>query len=167
MPTGDGKSWGLDPVSWVQFLWPVPESLDAVLSLEQASCLERGDRPILPLLPLPLPNNFRPEEQHRGDGWLGRGSSPSWMSGLTFHCLEAWRYFLQKWGKKNKQLSSGQLFSKAHPLSWKTIKSYLFRWCLYQQGLKYFMTSCKTWAKAEGLPASGALCIQFDHNHLG
>ena len=150
-PTGDGKA-GV----WIQFpLSPAPVTCPrgtgcCPLTSEQALCLE-GWQAHSSCFPSPL----SPQQlQARGTAqrrWLtGERVKPILNFRLNSSLPEG--KFLQKWGKKNKQLSSGQLFSKAHPLSWKTIKSYLFRWCLYQQALKYFMTSCKTWAK--GGPAS-------------
>ena len=106
---------------WVQFLWPVPESLDAVLSLLSRPRALRGDRPILPaFLPLLLSTISGPRNSTEAVADWGVGQA---CSQLYAQLLILWRpegKILQKWSKENKQLSSGQLFSKAHPLSWKT-----------------------------------------------
>ena len=94
---------------WAQFLWPVLEALDAGPSLlSRRPALggwERGGTGPSFLLSFPSSSwHLWPEEQHRASGWLGRGSVSLSTSGLAPCC----------------QASSRQLFSKAHPLSWKT-----------------------------------------------
>ena len=120
-PTGDGKA-GV----WIQFpLSPVPVNCPrgtecCSLTSEHVLCLG-GNRPtVLAFLPLLLSTISGPRNSTEAVADWGVGQA---CSQLYAQLLILWRpegKILQKWSKENKQLSSGQLFSKAHPLSWKT-----------------------------------------------
>ena len=127
-----------------------------------------GTGPFFLLSFTPPPQQLPPTTSPSGNstepvaGW-GKGQA---NSELQAQLLILWRRegkFLQKWGKKNKQLSSCQLFSKAHPLSWKTKMWVTWLGGLCQQGRKSSTMSSRL-AKPErnaGLPGPGPLCTQL------
>lgn len=115
----------------------------------------------------PLPQQLQPRGTAERVADWGKGQANSLNFRLNFSFSGGLKVNLQKWGK-NKQLSPGQLFPKAHPLPGKTKIWATWLGGLCQQGRKSSTTPCKTWAKRRPTLALGLYVLSLvDCSHLG